>query len=529
MPAHRDNHFLQRPQGGERSNAKILYVDDEPKALKYFEKIYGKEFEVVVAEDANAALRVLEQPGHRIGVLLTDQRMPRKSGVDLLTEVHAKWPDIVALLITAYLDIEDAISAINKGQIFKYIAKPFAPAQLQICLLEALHEYTKRHATSRLAEAHQQLNEANESKTEFINMLSHEVRTPISITKNLADLLLKTELTETQRQHLTAIKAVNENVANLLDNTLDHSKWQAGELKLAEISFSLDVLLDQLQQTFEAQAELGGVQYRIHDNTGLRAPLRGDRDRLLQVLINLVGNAIKFTPSGGSVTVNASLAEATNEEVVLRFAIADTGIGIDGNALEKLFRPFAQAQQNKKGTGLGLYISRKLVEAMGGEIEVISEPGAGTEFRFVVSLFLAAIDGATVPSDDKSARPILVADDNRINLFYVSKLLSDEGYPVDTADDGREALAKAENKRYATIIVDCQMPHVNGFEVAQRIRSGGCNADTPIVAFTAMSQEAFDERVGGSGINDCIVKPFNRVALIEKIGNWSRKERVSVT
>ncbi len=501
----------------------VLYVDDEAKALKYFTKTFSPYFDVATAESVDEALKLLEAKSSHIGVLITDQRMPKKTGVDLLKETRARWPEIVTILITAYSNIDDTIAAINQGRVFQYIKKPWEPDKLKIKLLEAINEYSRNKYNIQLEKLNKELENANQVQKEFINMLSHEVRTPINVSINLADQLLEAPLSEEQREHVTSIKIVNDNLAQILDNTLDYSKWAAGTLKLTYVDFRLDELLQALSHTFKLQVENAGLTFSNTIDKDINPALRGDPDRLLQVLINLVSNAIKFTPSGGVVSVETSLMEENERSVRLRFAVKDTGAGIAPEVLENLFKPFTQIRPEKRGTGLGLSISRELVSMMGGEIGSLSELDQGSEFWFSVNF-------GRQKSSDKQAdfsQPkkvenmrVLLADDNRINRLMVEDLLTRYGYNVDTAENGDQALNMAEETKYSIILMDFQMPEMDGLETTSRIRANGINKTTPVIALTAMPENMLSGKWEEAGVNDFISKPFERFQFLETIRYW---------
>ncbi|MCH6257208.1 response regulator [Puniceicoccaceae bacterium K14] len=509
---------------------KILYVDDEPMALKYFVKTFANDFDVLTAASVDEGLELLESKSEQIGVLLTDQRMPKKTGVELLKSVKSKWPDIVPLLITAYSDIDDTIKAVNEGHIYQYIRKPWYPDQLKIMLLQAIQEYNEISYNRKLAETNKKLEDAHRLQEEFIQMLSHEVRTPISVSLSLSEELLESNLNEEQKEHASSIKLVNSALANLLDNTLDYSKWVNGQLKLVERSFSLKTLLKQLDHTFSLQLKMETINYEAHVSENVTNDLLGDPDRLLQILINLIGNAIKFTPVGGTIQLHVAKLESASEHIVLRFAVRDTGEGIAGEAIGKLFKPFSQLQEGKVGTGLGLSISKELVSMMGGEIGVASDIGKGSEFWFTVSLRAqeTPIQEAQEPSFKKvENKSVLLADDNRISRYMAQELLGKSGYDVDLANNGVEALNKAKETQYSVILLDCQMPEMDGVEATSRMRAEGKNQHTPIVAITAMPVGMLEDRWLAAGINAYIQKPFDRSKFIETINYWSDSSNIA--
>ncbi len=506
------------------SQFKILYVDDEPKALKYFRKALSPELDILTAESVDEAIAILQARHREIGVLATDQRMPEKSGVDLMKIASAQWPDIVIVLITAHAKLNDVIEFINKGRVFQHLSKPWEPDKLKIKMLEALQEYSQQRYNRELAKKNKELQEAYDLQDQFINILSHEIRTPVGISSSLADHLLETPLSPDQAENVKSIKIVSDNLVNLLNNTLDYSKWSVGELKLSSIEFKLDALLEQVSNIFAVQAENADVRYaaRAIGSAGSTV-YQGDPEKISQILVNLIGNAMKFTPAGGKVLVEARQESERDGKAVLRFSVRDTGSGIDPKTRDQIFKPFIQLQAGKKGTGLGLSICRKFVSRMKGQIDFESEVGKGSEFWFTVQLEkISQTEGKSGSSKsvDHSKTPILLAEDSAIYRMYVSALLSQEGYTVDLAENGQEALDLSREKRYSLILMDCQMPVMDGFETANQIRQNSKNQQTPVIAFTAMLGVSFERKLNEAKISDYIGKPFKTFVFLEMVRHW---------
>lgn len=508
----------------DRQSPKVLYVDDEPRSLKCFRKILSQDFDIFTACSATEAIEVLESHGSDIGILVTDQRMPKTTGVDLIRHTRSEWPHIVPLLVTAYVDIDAAVAAINEGRVFKYIRKPWDRDQLRAKLLEASEEYTRIQLNAKLAEVNRELEKTSQTREDFIRTLSHEVRTPINISVNLADCLLDTPLSEAQRKHISTVKEVNDQLSNLLDNSLDYSKWSDGKLKLLKTDFQLDSVLRSLSRFFDFQIEKKEIDFSLSISPHISNELRGDPDRLLQVLVNLVGNAIKFTPKDGSVSVQVDLVDNMETKTKLRFSVKDTGVGISPSGIKKLFKPHSQAQNSVKGAGLGLCISKKLIELMGGKIEVRSKLGEGTEFWFD-SVFESRIpnsEGRNLKRVERnSCISVLVAEDELVNRELISDILSKDGCDVDEASNGLEAVDLANKNDYSVIILDCQMPGLDGFEASRKIRKSNLNRETPIIALTATPKNDIADKLSQASFTDFVAKPFHPKMLIETVENWA--------
>ena len=515
----------------DRQGPKVLYVDDEPRSLKCFRKILSQDFDIFTACSAAEAIKILESHGSEIGILVTDQRMPKTTGIDLIRRTRSEWSHIIPLLVTAYMDMDAAVDAINDGRVFKYIRKPWDRDQLRDKLLEASEEYTRIQSNANLAEANRELEKTNQTREDFIKMLSHEVRTPINISVNLADCLLDTPLSEAQRKYISTVKEVNDQLSNLLDNSLDYSKWSVGKLKLLKTDFQLDSVIRSLSRFFDFQAEQKGIDFSSSISPDISNDLRGDPDRLLQVLINLVGNAIKFTQKGGSVSVHIDLVSNTETETKLRFSVKDTGVGISPSGLKKLFKPHSQAQSSVKGAGLGLCISKQIITLMGGEIEVRSALGEGTEFRFdsVFEVRIPNPDGYDFKQGEQKRRiSVLVAEDELVNRKLISDILSREGCDVDEASNGLDAVNLANRNHYSVIILDCQMPGLDGFEASRRIRKSKLNEETPIIALTATSKNDIADKLSQASFTDFVSKPFHPKFLIETVENWAQLNRTAM-
>ncbi|MBO9701110.1 MAG: response regulator [Sporocytophaga sp.] len=391
-------------------------------------------------------------------------------------------------------------------------------------------DVSKQKQTSETLKKEKEHAEASsKAKEQFISVISHEIRTPMNTVVGMTNLLLQSQHYPEQRDYLNALKASSDNLLAIVNDILDLSKIESGKIFFEETDFSLRNLLENLKKTFAFKAAEKNVLITLKVSNDIPIYLKGDPFRLNQILLNLISNSVKFTEVG-TIDIMVDLIDSSPKEVHILFTIKDTGIGIPENKLSLIFESFTQADHDISrkygGTGLGLTITKKLIELQGGNIGVESKVKEGSKFIFNLKFSTSQKTKITTPSESFVNKfqgldllKLLIVEDNKMNQLVVLKFLEKQNIQADIAENGTQALDLLKNKEYDLILMDIQMPGMDGYQVSEQIRKEfpAPKNSIPIIALTAMALSEVQEKIKVYGINDYILKPFSPDNLFSKI------------
>ncbi len=524
-----------------KNHFKVLLVEDDEEdyflTKSLLSEVSEKIFHLDWVKNYTEGLEWIAKNEH--DVCLIDYRIGEHTGIDLILASIKAGYSVPIILLTGQNDADLDLEAIHAGAMDYLVKGRINSESLDRSIRYSIERAKYRDELEKLIEAlrvsEKSALAASQLKSEFLANMSHEIRTPINGVLGMIHLLSDTELTLKQKDYVENVKRSADALLTVVNDILDFSKIEAGKLELEMIEFDLDTLILDIGKAISFNIHQKDIVLNMPSPLGLNHLVKGDQGRLRQVFLNLLTNAVKFTLKG-KIDLRIIIEKQTESQIIFKFEVADTGIGINEQALERMFQAFSQADSSTTrrfgGTGLGLSICKKLVELMNGEIGVMSESGKGSTFWFNVPLGISnlqqinCVETKLIIESTVKLERILVAEDNYINQKVALGILEKLGYKAFTVANGVEVLDALRDVHYDLILMDCQMPEKDGYETTIDIRNLKTSSytDIPIIAMTANAIKGDRERCLEAGMNDYIAKPINFHELATTIEKWIKKK-----
>ena len=538
-----DDSSIELPDRADGKEYLVLVVDDDEYVHQLTKMVLrGFSFEdspirLASAMSGQEAIEYLNKHSN-VAVALVDVVMETDhAGLDLVNHIRndSNNNEIRLIVRTGQPGAAPEESVFRDYDVNDYLSKTELTAhKLRMALLNALRSYRDiRHAVDlqkQIMQAEQESEAAaaaSEAKSQFLAHMSHEIRTPLNGIIGIADLLSQSQLDDSQSQYLKTIRNSGEALLAIINDILDFSKIEAGKLELENTDFCLKELGQSLNDLFIAQLTEKQLEFKFTLDPELPEYIKGDPLRLKQILLNLIGNSLKFTSTGG-VYVHVKAVQS-QPDLRIEFNVTDTGIGIPDDKQKVLFQAFTQVDSSTTrkygGTGLGLQISKRLVELMNGEIHVESQQGQGSSFIFTIDMGKGSkpqeseIEHLTTNRPSSDIR-VLVAEDNKTNQVVIRAMLKKLGYAFDIFENGQEAINALNHNQYDIVLMDCQMPVLDGLEATRDIRKSPQWKALPIIALTAGATDKEQTECEAAGMNDFLSKPITIGVLESTLKKW---------
>ena len=521
----------------------IMVVDDSLTIrMQVNDLLCDEGYQVILAEDGETCLKLLET--QIPDIILLDIVLPGISGLGVCKAIKESeiLCHIPVLILTHVSDSDNKVAGLKAGA-DDYVTKPFAIEELNARISTILNTKALQR---ELITARNVAEQSASAKSSFLANMSHEIRTPMNGVVGFTDLLMETDLDSEQKEYVEAIHRSGKSLLIIIDDILDFSKLESGDLFLETIDFDLAQVISDVSNLIKPKLEDKPVKIEYQIDPAIPPMINGDPHRLRQVLLNILGNSAKFTKKGKIRSV-ITLEKKEEKRIFLHFELQDTGIGIPSDKLETIFELFTQADSSTTrqygGTGLGLSIARKMSQKAGGNCWAESEPGKGSIFHVTGWFEMAAkevlskkIDGSlrqNVITNNLESIKILIAEDNPVNQLLAKKLLGKMGYQVDVADNGKIAVDKYANvlesndRIYDIIFMDMQMPEMDGVQATKIIRekekkltAENNNLHIPIIAMTANVLKEHRNMCFEAGMDDFVAKPIGKELVNNIIQKW---------